>query len=155
MKQIVLNYKQTSASTFLAAPLTADCLSVRCYVLPNNETKDSEFRRSSGRKCSTKTPRLYLDIRLSPTNFDPSTSVSGDDNWVYVQQWYCAPIMHVTFLATTEFPKLDGLTVLNSASNTIYWNIVDVNPVFEDYDNGERRLRYLEINLESTDKYQL
>lgn len=155
MKQIAVTYKQTSTSTFQSPSLTADCLSVRCYVLPNIETKDSEFRRASGRKCSTKTPRLYLDIRLSPTNFDPQMNANGSANWLYIQRWYCAPIMHVTFITTSEFPDIDGITALNDVSNTIYWNVTDLTPTFEDYDNGERRLRWLEISLESTDKYQL
>lgn len=155
MKQIILNYKDSISGSWQSAPLTADCLSLRSYVLPNIETKDSEFRRASGKKCSTKTPRLYFELRLSPTNFDPESTTAGTTNWIYVQKWYCAPIVHITTVPTTEYPDVDGITACATSSNTMYWNVTDISHTFEDFDTGDRRLRWIEITIESTDKYQL
>lgn len=154
MKQIVLNYRQSLSGSWVSSPLTADALSCRVYVLPEMDTSNSEIRRSAGKKCQTIVPRLQVDLVLSPTNFDPDMSASGDANWLYVQSYYIAPQRKLQYLFTTQAPNLDGFTCFNT-DNTVYLNLEDLDINFEDYDVENRRIRYVVLHLESVDPYTL
>jgi hypothetical protein len=111
----------------------------------------------TGRKFDYPVAYYNVELVTAPNDFDPAkvTTAIADANWIALQSWCEAFTRRLYVVNTTYLPKMDGYDILNSSTNTRYFNLIQQGVNFEDQDeyktNG-KKVRYMSLQLQSRER---